>query len=178
MLLPLEIFEAIAFWAAIEDSSISSLANLVPLLSLDRETNKFLSFGSNHSLYARIYRSKFDTKTTARRLGEERLTARDLATELKKRCAHLRAIRNFSFKLDLITPAIWTAFIMMLENDGKNEKLLLGYAKMQHWLKHYWLAISNALEGEGWPSNSPIHSVCMWLLYHFYPKGMLQARYE
>jgi len=95
-----------------------------------------------------------------------------LAAELKKRCIHLRAIRTLSSELHMIEPApIWTAFVMMLENEGKNEKLLLEYALIVPWLKEYWAAISSALEREGWPSNTLIHSVCMWLLCNFYPKG-------
>ena len=172
MLLPPEILEDIAFWATTEDTSIAPLSNLIPLLSLNRETNKFLSFDSNHPLYARIYVAKFDIKTTARRLGKQRLTAYGLAVELKKRCTHLRAIRTLSSELELIEPAVWTAFVMMLENDGKNERLLLEYARIACWLKHYWVAISDTLKGEGWPSNTLIHSVCMWLLCNFYPKGM------
>jgi hypothetical protein len=171
MLLPLEVFEDVAFLIATEDTSIARLSNLIPLLLLDRETSKFLSFDSNRPLYARIYATKFDTKTTTRRLGKERLTAYGLAEELKKRCLHLRAIRTLSSELGLIEPAIWTAFVMMLENDGKNERLLLEYAQIGHWLKNFWLTISNALEGEGWPSNSLFNSICMWLLCNFYPKG-------
>ena len=172
MLLPLEILDSIAFWVATEDTSIAPLNNLIPLLLLDRETNKFLSFDSNHPLYARIYATKFDIETTTRRLGKERLTAHGLAAELKKRSVHLRAMRTLDFELELIEPAIWTAFVMMLENDGKNERLLLEYAGIDHWLKHYWVAISNSIEEEGWPSNSLTHSVSMWLLCKFYPKGV------
>jgi hypothetical protein len=171
MSLPPEIIEDIAFWLATEDTSIAPPNNLIPLLLLNRETNQFLSFNSNHYLYARIYAAKFDTKTSTRRLGKGRLTAFGLTAELKKRCMHLRAIRNFSFELELIEPAIWTAFVMMLENDGKNERLLVEYAHITHWLKHYWIAISSALEREGWPSNSLLHSACMWLLCNFYPEG-------
>lgn len=172
MLLPFEVLDDIAFWAATEDTSIAPLSNLIPLLLLDRETNKFLSFDSNHPLYARIYANKFDTKTAIRRLGKKSLTAYGLAVELKKRCTHLRAMRAFPFELELIDPAIWTAFVMMLENDGKNEQLLLEYAQIAHWLKHRWVAISNSLGGEGWPPNTLIHSVCMWLLCNFYPRGV------
>jgi len=175
MLLPLEVLEDVAFWVATEDTSIAPLSNLIPLLLLDRESNKFLSFNSNHPLYARIYATKFDTKTTTRRLGKGRLTAHCLAKELKRRWVHLRAIRTLSFELELIEPAIWTAFVMMLENDGKNERLLLEQAQITHWLKHYWVAISNSLEEEGWPSNDLSHSICMWLLCNFYPRGVQQA---
>jgi len=174
MLLPLEVLEDIAFWVATEDTSTAPLSNLIPLLLLDRGSNKFLSFDSNHPLYARVYATKFDTKSTTRRLGKERLTAHGLAEELKKRLVHLRAIRTLSFELELIEPAIWTAFIMMLENDGKNERLLLEQARITDWLKHYWVAISNSLEEEGWPSNDLSHSICMWLLCNFYPKGTQQ----
>jgi hypothetical protein len=174
MSLPLEVLEDIAFWVATEDTSIAPLSNLIPLLLLNRETSRFLSSDSNHPLYARIYATKFDTKTTTRRLGKERLTAKGLAEELKKRCVHLSTIRTLSFELELIEPAIWTAFVMMLENDGKNERFLLEHAQITHWLRHYWIAISNALQGEGWPSNNLFHSICMWLLSNLYPKGEQQ----
>lgn len=172
MLLPLEILDNIAFCVATEDTSISPLNNLIPLLSLDLRTNRFLSSDSNHSLYARIFATKFDTRTTARRLGRKKLTAHGLTAELKKRCAHLRAIRALSFELDQIEPAIWTAFVMMLENDGKNETLLLEYAQIARWLELYWVAVSTAFGEGGWPSNTLVHSACMWLLGNFYPKGV------
>jgi len=169
MLLPLEVLEDVAFWVAIENTSIPAPSALIPLLLLDRETSKFLSFDSNHPLYARIYAAKFDTKTTIRRLGKARLTAQGMAEELKKRCVHLRALRTLSESE--IEPAIWTIFVMMLENDEKNEKLLLEHTKIAHWLKCHWVAISSTLEEEGWPPNSLFHAVCMWLLCNFYPKG-------
>ena len=172
MSLPLEVLEAIAFWVAIEDASITPLSNLIPLLLLDRETNKFLS---SDPLYARIYGTKFDIGTTTRRLGKERLTARGLAAELKKRCTHLRAIRNLSPDPELIEQAVWTAFVMVLENDGKNERQLLEYAHMTHWLEQCWVRISKTLQGDGWPPNSLIHSVYMWLLCNFYSKGLHRA---
>ena len=175
MLLPLEVLEDIALRVVTEDTSLAPLSNLIPLLLLDRETNKFLSFDSNHPLYARIYAAKFDTKATTRRLGKARLTAQGLAEELKIRYTHLRAIRNLSTELELIEPAIWTAFVMMLENDGKNEELLLEHAQITHWLKHYWVAISSSLEGEGWPPDNLFHAVCMWLLCSFYPRGVQQT---
>lgn len=178
MLLPLEVLEDIVFWVAIENTSIPTPSGLIPLLLLDRETNKFLSFDSNHPLYARIYAAKFDTKTTTRRLGKARLTARGMAEELKKRCVHLRAIRTLSFDVELIEPAIWTAFVMMLENDEKNEKLLLEHVKIARWLKQYWTALSGTLEEEGWPSNNLFHAICMWLLCNFYPKGAQQTLHE
>ena len=175
MLLPLEVLEDVAFWVATEDTSIASLSNLIPLLLLDRETSEFLSFDSNHPLYARIYATKFDTKATTRRFGKARLTARGLAEELKKRCVHLRAVRAASSEPELIEPAIWTAFVMMLENDGKNERLLLEHAQITHWLMQRWLDISNTLEGDGWPSSNLFHTICMWLLCNFYPKGVQQT---
>jgi hypothetical protein len=178
MLLPLEVLEDIAFWVATEDTSITPLRNLIPLLSLDRETSKFLSFDSNPPLYARIYATKFDTSTTTRRLGKEKLTARGLAAELKKRCTHLRVIRSLSFDLELTEAAMWTAFVMMLENDGKNAKLLLEYARIVNWLGLYWVTVSKVLEKEGWPANSLLHSICMWLLCHFYPKGTNAANHQ
>ena len=174
MSLPLEVLEDIAFWIVTDDTSVSSVRNLIPLLLLDRRTSKFLSFESNHPLYARIYAAKFDTKAATRRLGKTRLTAWGLAAELKKRCTHLRSIRTFSdsSRLELVEPAIWTAFVMMLENEGKNERLLLEQARITHLLKHYWVAISNCLKGEERPPNNLFHAACVWLLCNFYPKGV------
>jgi len=175
MLLPLEVLEAIAFWVATEDASITPLSNLIPLLLLDRETNKFLS---SDPLYARIYGTKFDIRTTTRRLGKGKLTARSLAAELKKRCTHLRAIRNPTFDPELVEPAIWTAFVMVLENDGKNERQLLEYAHMTRWLKRCWIGISKTLQEGGWPPNSLNSSVYMWLLCNFCSKGSHQVLVE
>lgn len=176
MSLPFEVLEDIAFWVVTEDTSVEPVKNLIPLLLLDRKTNEFLSFDSNHPLYARIYAAKFDTNATTRRLGKARLTARGLAMELSKRYAHLRLIRTLSIDPKLIEPAIWTAFVMMLENEGKNERLLLERAQITNWLEHYWVTISNSWhKGEDGPPDDLFHAACMWLLCNFYPKGMRQT---
>src|SRR5258707_258884 len=39
---------------------------------------------------------------------------------------------------------LWTAYVMMLENDGKNERQLREYANLHEWLRAFWFAEDGA----------------------------------
>ncbi|KAI6037966.1 hypothetical protein EDC04DRAFT_3141777 [Pisolithus marmoratus] len=60
---------------------------------------------------------------------------------------------------------------MMLENDGKNEQQLCGYANMETWLIDYWFddngasLASHRISRDQWPLEDEKNSLAMWLLW-------------
>lgn len=120
---------------------------LVPLLCTSSRIYWKIRRQSCPRLYARIFRAKFDTSALSRRYGRTVLNAPVLATELVKRCRILKRIRHAVSVgrllpgLEPVSPSappqtrmqaereleenLWTAYLMMTENDGKNYQQLL-----------------------------------------------------
>lgn len=174
---PQEVLEHIAFFAATQ-GTLGPPAGIVPLLALNRATHDALAFQNNPHLYARIFAEKYDTAAACRRLGAAQLPATALAEELQRRSLVLKRIRA---RTDTIAPAadkhlgriLWTAYLMVLENDGKNERQLLEYAHMNEWLKEYLFdphGASNFFEtirvADKWIDNSEQMSLALWLFWY------------
>jgi hypothetical protein len=72
---------------------------------------------------------------------------------------------------------LWTGYVMMLENDGKNERQLREYAHLDDWLRAFWFAENGAsfarLEiGENsWPPYNDLADVSMWLFWFLLKPG-------
>lgn len=66
---------------------------------------------------------------------------------------------------------LWTAYLMMLENDGKNERQLREYARLDRWLRNFWFAEDGAscaqiaIRDNAWPPNNDLSAVTMWLFW-------------
>lgn len=187
--IPHEILEHVAFFSATE-SSIGPPSALPILLSVNRRLNTSLSLPSNPHLYARIFAAKFDASAPIRRLGANELTVMALATELKRRCTILKRIRA---KLDclvvcphmrrseeepgMLDSILWVAYLMMLENDGKNEAQLREYAKLDDWLLDFWFHSEGssranlAIDAKRWPQNSTQTALAMWLFWFLLQPG-------
>src|SRR6266702_3574723 len=127
---PQEILEHLAFFAATQ-SLVGPPSGLLPLLLTCRNVYQALSFETNPYLYARVFSYKFDTSSVFRRLGSRITAPRVLANELKKRWIHLKRIRartNSRMRhaeshqpSPTLIDLLWLSYLMMLENDGKNE---------------------------------------------------------
>jgi len=184
--IPQEVLEQIAFCAA-TDSLLGPPSAIVPLLCTNRKINSYLSFTTNHHLYARIFMEKFDCSTVLRRLDSESWTASVLSKELQRRFTYLKRLRARSdsiLKSSLtsehkkeLRDSLWTAYIMMLENDGKNETQLRDYAMISDWLKEYLFddcggSSAKALISMGrWPRETEQTSLAMWLLWFLLRPG-------
>lgn len=188
--IPCEVLEHIAFFLAV-DHVHGPPSGLLPLLRLNRRTHSFLSFGSNAHLYSRIFAAKFDTAPAHRHFGPNNLSATALATELKRRCIVLKRIRDQHdceyTDIPVITTSpkhpehldsvIWTAYLMMLENEGKNEIQLREFAKMDEWIFKHWFASDGTsfarvnLLANVWPKSSPLVAASMWLVCLFFRPG-------
>jgi len=184
---PQEVLEHIAFFTA-TDTFLGPPSLLLPLLLTSRRINASLSIASNHHLYAIIFCHKFDTAAPIARLGSDRLTSLAFAEELRRRCMVLQRLR---VRLDSTTHArhtdnkmslyevLFTAYIMMLENEGKNKLQLVEYGFIEPWIREFWfnphgssLAIYNIRTGQ-WPLNRPETALGMWLFWFLLKTGEL-----
>ncbi|KAH9017595.1 hypothetical protein EDB84DRAFT_1628480 [Lactarius hengduanensis] len=66
---------------------------------------------------------------------------------------------------------LWTAYLMMVENDGLNERQLHEYARVDGWLRAFWFEEGGAscarlaIRDDAWPPNNDFRAVTMWLLW-------------
>ncbi|KAG2151014.1 uncharacterized protein EDB93DRAFT_316413 [Suillus bovinus] len=179
--LPQEVMENIAFFAA-TTTDVGPPSDLLPLLLSCRSIYRALSLDANLHLCARIFEYKFDLNAAVRRLGQQIATPDVLSKELRKRFVYLKRIRartdsriyvqNMSHS-PMMSELLWMAYLMMLENDGKNVKQLREYAGMEQWLMDYWfddqgasLASKTLVEDE-WPLENEHNSLAMWLFWLF-----------
>ncbi|KAI0056831.1 hypothetical protein BV25DRAFT_1813403 [Artomyces pyxidatus] len=179
--IPNEVLEQIAFYAA-TCSPTGPPSDLLSLLLVNRRFAAALSVASTSYLYSRIFCAKFDADAYKRRLGPQATTAPKLAAELARRCCLLRRIRArtdcYVGKVPLsdedagrMHEMLWVAYLMMLENDGLNERQLREYAHLDVWLKDYWFdpdgasCATLAIKDNGWPPNNELSAVTMWLFW-------------
>jgi hypothetical protein len=187
--IPPEVIEHIAYFVATY-SFLGPPSSLLPLLLVNRQIN---SCATNH-LYARIFSYKFDTAAPLARLGEH--TSQAFADELKRRCVVLKRLRA---RIDSTTHArhadqdnlklsihdvLFTSYILMLENDGKNGVQLEEYGKMKAWIREFWfdargasLAVYSIRTGN-WPPNRPETALGMWLFWFLLDIGQLLLLYS
>ena len=188
--IPLEVIEHIAYYAG-TDTFLGPPSSLLPLLLANRRINSCISITTNHHLYARIFSYKFDTAAPLARLGEEQLVSQALAEELKRRCVVLQRLRTRigstthtrnadedSEKLS-VHDVLFTAYILMLENDSKNKTQLEEYGQIKAWIREFWfdargssLAVDSIRTGN-WPPDRPENALGMWLFWFLLNTGKL-----
>ncbi|KAF8644008.1 hypothetical protein AX16_008724 [Volvariella volvacea WC 439] len=179
---PQEVLEHIAFLAATSEF-LGPPSALVPLLHTSRRIHSRLSIKSNHHLYAKIFAHKFDLVPAVRRLGGDPTSPKSLAAELQLRCYYLKRIRERSdatFDVDgdstseggeRLHGLLLHAYLLMLENEEKNELQLREYAHIEDWLKQYWFGVQGAslslssIQQNHWPPNNQETSLAMWLFW-------------
>ncbi|KAJ7146189.1 hypothetical protein C8R44DRAFT_690496 [Mycena epipterygia] len=174
---PTEILERIAFISA-TDTLVGPPSTLMTLVAANRQINARLSFTSNQYLYARIFAFKFDMGPSSRRFTDQSSPA-VLAHELIHR---FRVLQRFRTNVDSARPesagngdsvheALFQAYLMMLENTGKNEQQLREYARMGDWLRgylfeeHFPVRSRLSTQVEHWPPHNDHTSLAMWLFW-------------
>ncbi|KAF4586280.1 hypothetical protein EYR38_010555 [Pleurotus pulmonarius] len=178
---PPEVLEHIAFLTA-TDEFLGPPSAIIPLLSTNKRLNSCLSIKSNTLLYSRIFAAKFDVSPPLRRLRCRQPSAAALTQELQRRCYYLKRMRA---RLDstvnpfakdrsgdeILQSLLWTAYLMMLENDGKNERQLRDYAQIDVWLREFWFDdhgasfAKSSIRMDQWPPNNDKTSLGMWLFW-------------
>lgn len=181
---PQEVLEHIVFFAA-TDCFLGPPAGILPFLLLNRDMHEALSFDNNPHLYARIFTAKYDLAAAIRRMGSALLPATALAEELRRRSVLLRRFRNLKGcrvdETDMVDEMLWTAYLMVLESDGRNERQLREYARLNEWLKEYWFrptggsaALRIVTTTDHWPDNTERMSLALWLFWYLLRPGEYQ----
>ena len=185
--IPQEILEHIAL-CTVTTKFLGPPAAIIPLLLTNRRLHSLLSASSNPHLYARIFAFKYDVAPVIRRLGPERTSPTILSTELQRRCSYLARIRSrtdtkivqfpaVKYDKKMTSTILWMCYLMMLENNGKNEQQLRDYAEMDVWLTEYWFDPRGAsfatisIKIDKWPPNDTLNSLAMWLFWFLLNPG-------
>ncbi|EGO28705.1 hypothetical protein SERLADRAFT_446117 [Serpula lacrymans var. lacrymans S7.9] len=181
--IPQEVLEHIVFFST-ADNPLGPPAPLLSLLLTSQTIYRTLSISANPHLYARIFTHKFDIDAAIRRLGPQIAVATVLASELQRRCiilkrirarldSRLRSVSSTPQKDQMLGELLWMAYLMMLENDGKNERQLREYADIETWLREFWFDDDGAslaprkIKDDQWPLNHERNSLAMWLFWFF-----------
>ena len=165
----------IAFYLAV-DPFLGPPVNLLSLLLTCRTLYDHLSTANNSALYARIFRYKFDCEAIERRLSPRWSSAPYLTHELRSRFTALQHIKHGNPSLRADREALWKAYLMLLEDDGRNAMQLCGWANLPDWvlavvaLRSFPLSTST---GQSIPhlSDSEGMSLAVWLLWMTSSKG-------
>lgn len=192
-IIPQEVLEHIAFFAA-TDGFVGPPEGIIALLGVDRRTHAALSISSNPYLWSRIFAFKFDLPCSASPLleGGRTVGPAEVCEEFKLRCTLLKRIRNRTDSLatsyvlspthrDCLRSILWMAFLMMLENEGKNDRQLREYAGFDGWLREFLFHPSGAslaawsVKVDLWPPNDERSSLALWLFWYMLKPGELSV---
>lgn len=194
--LAIELLHHIAYFAATTTptptttaaADVSPPSTLVSLLSVCRAWHASLNSTDHPHLYARIFRTTFDSSALYRRLPRHNLSAPSFTTELVRRWTSLKRIRHFSgvcdagsgsgvggasqvgwqprrYKRSVVLEDLMTMYIMLVENDGRNVGVLRGYAGVEAWLERYrcWRMIKMHSETSRMPEECEETSLFWWV---------------
>jgi hypothetical protein len=170
--LPNEVLEHIAFQLLVDDRT-SSNAGIVPLLQTCKHFNTLLAFRNNSHLYSRLFQSWFDDAASARRLGTRAYQAPHLAHQLRWYSSALACIRRGNIYDKHVLTAFWACFVLLTENDAKN-RLHLDAAGLPDFVDEFVRnrLYEDCLATNGWPQESPINCLALWLLWYTSIEGM------
>ncbi|KAJ8588677.1 hypothetical protein M405DRAFT_819370 [Rhizopogon salebrosus TDB-379] len=173
--LPNEILEHIAF-ELLEQDPTSSTTLIVPLLQTCSHIKDILSFHNNSHLYSRLFRSAFDDNASARRLGARTHDTPHLAHQLTSYSSALACIRCGDIYDEGVISAFWACFALLTENDGKNRPHLEAAGLPDFVDKFVRKRLyEDASSTNGWPQESPINCLALWLLWYTSTDERLKA---
>lgn len=134
------------------------------LLSTNRAIYEILSTDACPELYARVYLFKFDLGSP-QRLRSSWLTDECLATELVHRFQVLRRFSLRQLSEECIRSDLWTAYMMILESDGLNERQLASAEVGPCLLEFIFCRFREECHKYGRPLASEINSLALWVIY-------------
>ncbi|OCH92965.1 hypothetical protein OBBRIDRAFT_790683 [Obba rivulosa] len=142
-------------------------AGLVSILRVCRHVHHSLSLETNPGLYAQIFTLKFDRRAANRRIGAHAVHSPNLATQLRKCCIALKRIRSGDIFSEHLQDDLWTAYIMLLENDGKNAAQLLEYARVDVFVDRFIRARlwEDRHQYSGWPPETTVNALAIWICW-------------
>ncbi|KAG1725395.1 hypothetical protein EDB19DRAFT_1644065, partial [Suillus lakei] len=149
---------------------------IVPLLQTCKQIHDILALPKNSHLYSRIFRSRFDSAASARRLCSRTHHSRNLAHQLTWYSAALKCIRRANVYDNDVLDAFWASFALMSENDGKNRHHLEA-AGLPDFVDEFVRKrlYEDNVDTHGWPNESPINCLALWLLWFTSTEERLKA---
>ena len=120
--IPAEVLRHIAFLCA-ASATLGPPHDFLQLLLTSRQIYFALSIDASPDVYANLFRSSFDTAAIVRRFPS--FSSSSVTVELVRRFQTMRRIRHRCISVPQIRSDLWTAYLMMLENDGLNLSQLL-----------------------------------------------------
>ena len=142
--------------------------HLPPLFLLCRLVTDILN-AHRKAILADIFRARFDTSAALRRLGPSALKTSALAFQLKKHTLALKRLRHCDFDSDALLGDLWTAYILFMENDGRNYAHLVEYSRIHLLLDRFMedKRLWNLRQrwGSGWPLELTPNALVVWLLW-------------
>lgn len=126
----------------------------------------YFSIGRSAALFASIFKARFDTTAPRRRFGPLALLSQNLALQLQSYCRALRWLRLGDIYSPTLENDLWIAYIMMMENDGKNAAQLKEYARLPDFVNRLVRTRLPESRGEGnWPEESDTVNLSLWLMW-------------
>ncbi|KAF8215228.1 hypothetical protein K438DRAFT_1800921 [Mycena galopus ATCC 62051] len=165
--IPAEVLEHIAYQVTCLHP-LGPPAGLVPLLLACKTVHNRLS--SNTALYARIFRFKFDSGAVRRRAFKP--TPAQYHDQLVLYCTQLQRLRGPVWcDCDEV---LFCAYLMMLENDGRNAAQL-AHAGLDSYLDIFVRTRLWDDRSHGWPSDNTENACALWLVWMTTTEEKLKA---
>ncbi|KAG9033745.1 hypothetical protein FRB95_014432 [Tulasnella sp. JGI-2019a] len=183
--LAIELLHHIAFFAAtsddqslVNDAHIQPPSSIVSLLCVCRAWNFSLNSRDHPHLYARIFRATFDSSSLYRRFPRHALSATPFTTELNRRWSCLKRIRYYAslnasqigwhprrYRRPAVLEDLMTIYLMLIENDGRNVRILKDFANVEEWLDRWrnWKMVKMHSETSRMPEDSEEVSLYWWV---------------
>jgi hypothetical protein len=163
-----QVLGRIAFFTG-TSSLLGPPIDLLALLSTSHTIYNVLSFTTNKQLWADIFKFKFDTEAAARRLSPRWATSECLAAEGRKRFAAMRRIKHEygAVAEEHHLGDLWTAYLMLLESDGRNESQLIEWSDIRRFLYHVIIYRARTPRGSSslWLVDTEGTALTVWLLW-------------
>jgi hypothetical protein len=151
------------------DPPSSPPRSLLPLMLTCRRFYNLFHSTHNPCLYQRIFQRKFDTTAITRRFPLSSTKASLFFAELKRRLKALRFIKSGDPCHPGLQDALHVAYIMVLENDVLNHRLLLDVG-LPAFLDEY--IAKHLHQGDNvWPTEDASNALAVALFWHVASRG-------
>ena len=161
--LPGNVLQTIAFFN-VTSATFGPPHGLLRLFLISRTVWDALRPDVNPVLFADLFKFYFDLAAPRRKFRSSGLNAFCLSAEMIQRVRVLHRIRDQNYSdQEQIRNNLWTAYIMLLESDGQNEKHLrmAGISSYACGLIRHRFGAE--YESYGLPLNNEINSLALWL---------------
>ena len=164
--IPPEVLEDIALELVLADP-IGPPKNLLRLAQTCKHIHETLT---SNALRARIYNATFDSSASRRRLGTRAHRSKNLARQLQVNHGALALIRSGDIYVATIEHLLWRAFLMLLDNDGKNH-VQLAAAGLDDFVERFILERLMEDADDGWPVDNTVNSLALWVFSMMITEG-------